>query len=517
MSAIQRREFLKMAGLGAAGLAVPWLAQCAPSDRSDASDQSDQSDKALRSKRPNIVIILSDDLGWGSLNCYGADTKLIRTPNCDRLAREGIRFTDANTPSSVCSPTRYGLLTGRYCWRTPLKHEVLGVGDPLWIEPTRLTIASLLKKHGYHTAAIGKWHLGYGASKPVNYTAKLRPGPQDVGFDYHFGVPSNHGDVTGVFIDNEMVMGLRSSNLNPSGTCYYGGKPFMGLDAPQRNDEEVMSVLTDKAVKWLEQQDSKTPFFLYYTPVTVHEPSTPSAKTKGSSGCGAYGDWIDELDLSVGRILETLDRLKFTDNTLVIFTSDNGGVVISTGGDRPEAKAYEAGLRACGAWRGRKHSVYEGGFRVPFIARWPGKIQPGAVSSETINLVDMLATISALEGDALPLASAGAEDSYNVLPALLGEKPSRPLHPDMVVHSADGNFAIRQGPWKWIEGIAHPATKPGALKARAPEFKPQLYNLADDPEEKNNVIEKNPDIAKRLAELLSKYRQQGYSRAIETR
>ena len=459
--------------------------------------------------RPNIVFILADDLGVGSVNCYHAATNLVRTPNIDRLAHEGRRFTDANTPASVCSPTRYAVLTGRYCWRTPLKHEVLGVGDPLWIETNRLTVASLVKRHGYQTAAIGKWHLGYGPVKPVNYTGPLRPGPQDVGFDYHFGVPSNHGDVTGIYVDNEHVMGLRSTNIVPFGKCYYGGKPFFGIDAPQREDESVMDTLTTKAAAWLEKLDRSKPFFLYFTPVAVHEPATPSVKTKGTSVCGAYGDWIHELDLSVGRILDALDRLKLTDNTLVIFTSDNGGVLISDGGARPEAKAYEAGMRVSGPWRGRKHSIYEGGFRVPYLARWPGKIPAGTVCDETINLVDTLATTAAILGDKLPAASVGAEDSHNVLPALFGEMTTKPLRSGMIVHSADGVFAIRQGPWKWIEGVS---SKPQPPKARAIEFKPQLYNLKDDPAETTDVAAKNPEVVKRLSALLDRYRDGGYSR-----
>lgn len=461
--------------------------------------------------RPNIVFILADDLGVGSVNCYHAGTNLVRTPSIDRLAHEGRRFTDANTPSSVCSPTRYAVLTGRYCWRTPLKHEVLGLGDPLWIETNRLTVASLVKRHGYQTAAIGKWHLGYGPTKPVNYTGTLRPGPQDVGFDYHFGVPSNHGDPSGIFVDNEQVLGLRSTNLAPFGKCYYGGKPFFGIDAPQREDESVMDTLTGKAIAWMEKQDRSQPFFLYFTPVAVHEPATPSVKTKDTSVCGVYGDWIHELDLSVGRILAALDRLKLAENTLVIFTADNGGVLINDSGTRPEAKAYDAGMRVSGPWRGRKHSIYEGGFRVPYIARWPGRIPAGTVCDETINLVDTLATTAALLGEKLPAAGAGAEDSFNVLPAWLGEKTTQPLRPDMIVHSADGVFAIRQGPWKWIEGIS---SKPQPPKARAAEFNPQLYHLKDDPAETNNLSAQHPALVKELAALLERYRDGGYSREL---
>jgi len=264
---MNRRVFLKCAG--AAAVAA-------------SSSQVLRAAEQPAASRPNIVVILADDLGWGSLNCYGAPKKLVRTPNCDRLANEGIRFTDANTPSSVCSPTRYALLTGRYCWRTSLQHEVLGTVAPLHIETSRLTIASLLKKHGYRTAAVGKWHLGYGSSPKCDYTAELTPGPLDIGFDYHFAVPSNHGDNTGVFVENRRVVGLRSNKLDPSryGKTFYGRGSFLGLDAPQRVDEEVMDTLTRKTVAWLEQQEAGKPFFLYFTPVTVHRPVTPSAKSK---------------------------------------------------------------------------------------------------------------------------------------------------------------------------------------------------------------------------------------------
>lgn len=461
-------------------------------------------------ERPNIVFILADDLGWGSVGCYGADPKLVRTPNIDRLAREGRRFTDANTPSSVCSPTRYGVVTGRYCWRTSLQCEVLGVFDPLHIETDRLTVASLAKRQGYQTAAIGKWHLGYGSTKPVDYTAKLRPGPQDIGFDFHFGVPSNHGDVTGVFTDCEGVIGLRSKELKQFGASYYGKAPFLGLDAPQREDERVMDQLTDQAIAWIDKQDRQKPFFLYFTPVAIHEPSTPSAKTKGTSGCGPYGDWTHELDNSVGRILETLERKKLAQNTLVIFTADNGGVLL-TEGNRPEAIAYAAGLRVSGPWRGRKHSIFEGGFRVPFVARWPGKIPAGTVCDETISLVDTLATMAALFGEPLPPAATAAEDSHNVLPAILGQKYDRPLRPDLIVHSADGVFAIRKGPWKWIEGDPAKSSPP---KSRIDEFKPQLYNLITNPAETKDVSGEHPEIVKELSTLLERYRAGGYSREV---
>lgn len=455
--------------------------------------------------RPNIVIILADDLGYGSLNSYGADESHIRTPNIDRLAKQGRQFTDANTPSSVCSPTRYGLLTGRYDWRTNQKHGVINTTDPLHIDTSRSTIASLLKSAGYRTAAIGKWHLGYGTKK-ADFTKQLTPGPLDIGFDYHFAVPQNHGDASGVYVRNRQVVGLRSGRNVPSGKSPYG-RDFMGIDAPQRVDENVMDELTTDAVRWLDKQTANTPFFLYFAPVAIHFPYTPSEKTKGDSGTGLYGDWIHELDLSVGRILDTIDRMKATDETLVIFTSDNGGVLM-TEGTRPEAEAYRAGLRANGHLRGRKHSIYEGGFRVPFLVRWPGRVQPGTVCDETINLIDIYATFAAMINHPMRSGKDVGEDSFNVLPAILGTPHENLLRPSMIVHSPNGNFAIRRGPWKYIEGKPSPTLK---RVPRRDELHAQLYNLQDDPGEQNNVIDEHPDVVTRLASLLDEQRTNGRS------
>jgi arylsulfatase A-like enzyme len=423
---------------------------------------------AAKPKLPNIVLILADDLGYGCLNCYGAETRHVRTPHIDRLAKEGIRFTDANTPSSVCSPTRYAIMTGRFCWRTSAKSGVLNTNAPLHIETTRLTMASMLKRKGYTTAAIGKWHLGYGTTK-VDFTAPLTPGPLDIGFDYHFGVPQNHGDVSGIFVENRAVAGLRSTRLTPGGKTPYGAT-YLGIDAPQRVDDQVMDVLTQHAVDWIAKQKATTPFFLYYTPVAIHEPTTPSAKTKGTSGAGPYGDWIHDLDDSVGAVLKALDDNKLTKDTLVIFTSDNGAVLL-TDGDRPEAVAYRAGMRVNGEWRGRKHSVYQGGFRVPFIVRWPGK----------------------------------------ALPTFYGKKIPKPFRDSMINHSAEGNFSIRQGPWKYIEGKPVPPIARVPAMRRA-EMTPQLYNLKDDPKEQNNLIESHAEVAAKLKDLLITSRSADHTR-----
>lgn len=488
--------------------------------------------------QPNIVVILADDYGYGSAGCYGADPKLVRTPAIDRLAREGRRFTDANTTSSVCSPTRYSLLTGRYCWRTTLTHEVLGTFSPLHIEPGRLNLASLLKAYGYRTAAIGKWHLGYGRSDGsprwrTDYTAELSPGPLDVGFDYHFGVPSNHGDVAGVFVENRFVYGLRSGKIPPGMKlpgpdpdddrfkATYTGEDMerktaqpIAIDAPRRVNDRVMDVLTEKAVRWLEQQKPGAPFFLYFAPVAVHNPISPSRATAGTSAAGPYGDWIHELDRSVGAVLDALDRLGFTQNTLVLFTSDNGGVFKPFITDSLQTKAFQAGLRVNGPLRGGKHNIWEGGFRVPFIVRWPGHAPAVTVCDEMVSLADLLATTAAILGEKLPPADQAAEDSYNILPAILGASYNQPLRPDMIVHSADGVFAIRRGPWKYVEGIPAHDIKPGSRKTRADEFRPQLYNLREDLAETKDLSAQHPQIVRELAALLDRYRDGGFSRKL---
>ena len=488
------------------------------------------------SGKPNIVIILADDLGYGSVGCFGANHELVRTPNIDRLAREGRTFTDANTTSSVCTPTRYSLLTGRYCWRTSLKYETLNTFAPLLIEPGRLNMASMLKAQGYHTAAIGKWHLGYGAGGKapkwrVDYTAELSPGPLELGFDYHFSVPQNHGDVTGVYVENHFVYGLRSGKI-PEGMKLPGPVPDddhfadtyvtelppgrvrkpLEIDAPRRVDDRVMPELTDQAVNWIGQQKPDTPFFLYFTPVAVHEPVTPSNDLKGKSAAGIFGDWIHELDRTVGRVLEALDKQHLSQNTLVIFTSDNGGIFEPGSPKRPEMLAVSAGLAVNGKYRGGKTHVYDGGFKVPFIVRWPGHVPEGTECPQMISLVDVLATTAAITGEKLPSADRGAEDSRSILPALLGKDSASPARSDMVLHSNDGVFAIRKGPWKWIEGIPVKQINPALRKAHAAEFVRQLYNLQDDPGETKDVSAQHPEIVQELEALLRKYRDQGHSR-----
>ncbi len=458
---------------------------------------------------PNIVVILADDYGYGSVGAYGADPALVRTPHLDRLAREGRRFTDAYTPSSVCTPTRYALLTGRYCWRTSLNHGgVANTLDPLLIETTRPTIASLLKKHGYATAVVGKWHLGYGDQPRVDYTKELKPGPLELGFDYQFAVPQNHNDQSRVFVEDHRVVGLRSAKLTP-----VPGK--FGLDAPERDDPKTMGDLTDRAVRWLEKQAGRpAPFFLYFAPVAVHELVTPSAETQGTSKAGPYGDFIHDLDRSVGRIVAALEKQNALENTLIIFTSDNGGVI---GGGRTGASkiAVDSGLKINGALRGGKHDVWEGGFKVPFVVRWPGRVPAGTSSNEMIGVVDIFATVAAIVGETKLDRTTTAPDSINVLPAFLGQTSAQPLRRDLILQSASGVYAIRSGPWKWIDGVplaAQGKKAPATTGPKADQFSPRLVNLRDDPAETRDVAAANPEIVKRLAETLRAHRTQGFSR-----
>lgn len=465
--------------------------------------------RAAAPSAPNIVVILADDFGYGSLGAYGADPALIRTPHLDRLAREGRRFTEAYTPSSVCTPTRYALVTGRYCWRTPLNHGgVANTLDPLLIETTRPTIASLLKRHGYATGFVGKWHLGYGTAPRVDYTQELKPGPLELGFDYQFAVPQNHNDITRVFVENHKVFGLRSTRLAP-----VPGK--LGLDAPERDDPKTMGDLTDRAVAWLDRQAGRpAPFFLYFAPVAVHELVTPSAESRGSSPAGPYGDFIHDLDRSVGRILAALEKGNALENTLVVFTSDNGGVVNPGGKTGANKTAMDAGLKINGTLRGGKHDIWEGGFKVPFLVRWPGRVPAGTTSREMIGVVDLFATLAAVVGETKLDRATTAPDSVNVLPAFLGQQSAQPLRRDLVLQSANGVYAHRRGPWKWIDGVplAPPGKKAPAAGPKADQFRPRLINLADDPGETQDVAAAHPEIARELAETLRLHRAQGFSR-----
>ena len=453
--------------------------------------------------KPNMVIILADDLGYGDISCYGA-TK-IKTPNIDRLAREGMKFTDAHTAASVCSPSRYGLMTGRYPWRLHRK------GNGYNLETGRMTLASLFKMNEYQSAAIGKWHLGY--SKDWN---KLPiTGPLEVGFDYHFGVPQNHNDSARCFIENHDIVGRKPGEA----FRIVNGQDFPDGLAQPRIDDQVDSTLTKKAVRFI-RDNAKQPFFLYFTPCSPHTHVTPAHEFRGTSQAGLLGDYIQELDAHVGVILSTLDELKIADKTLVIFSSDNGATPKDFAGTQntklnlandsgeilrkfktAKADAKILGHVTNGPWHDGKGSPYEGGHRVPFIARWPGRIAPASESDYPICLTSMLATAAEILEVKLP-ENAG-EDSISFLNVLLGKQPSNSRQPIFVQGDTDDNaIAVCSGQWKLI---ASTNSKNEKIQ--------MLYDLSNDPGETNDVSKENPSIVKRLQANLEKARTVGRTRS----
>jgi arylsulfatase A-like enzyme len=441
--------------------------------------------------KPNIVILLADDFGWGSLGCYGAVD--VKTPNIDKLAKEGRKFTQAYAPGSVCSPSRYGLMTGRYYWRTSIKDgEVLAPNSPLHIERNRLTLASLAKSQGYATAIIGKWHLGMTKGGVTDWKKPLSPGPLQVGFDHYFGMAANVSNPPRSFIDDEEI------------SDYTPWKP-----------DHIMETLVKKTTQWIEANKDH-PFFLYYAPNAVHEPVVPNPKFRGSS-YGSYGDFIDELDSSVGQILATLDKLNLSNDTIVIFTSDNGGVIDET--NKNSQTAIKAGLAINGPLKGGKHTEWEGGFREPFIIRWPGKVPAGTLSNQVICLTDMAASIAHIIHATLP--KNNAEDSFDVTRAFFETTQGVAVHNPLILQAADATYCIRVGNWKFIERANVPAydssrTKltiaAAKLKQQIGPQNDELYNLKDDPYETNNVIAQNQSVARDLKLMLINSRDSGYTR-----
>jgi arylsulfatase A-like enzyme len=487
-----------------------------------------ESAPAEAAKKPNIVFIIADDIGYGDLGCYGAT--LVKTPNLDRLARAGCRFTDAHTTASTCTPSRRALLTGTYSWRQAAGSSIAPGDAPLSIRPGSVTLPSLLKQAGYTTGVVGKWHLGLGGEGGPDWNSEIRPGPLEIGFDYGFIIPATGDRVPCVYVENHRVVGLdpkdpiQVSYKEKIGTDPTGRenpdllklKPTHGHDmtivngisrigwmaggkAARWKDEDMADTLTKKSTAFIER--SKQPFFLYLATHDIHVPRVPHPRFKGTSKAGTRGDAIQELDATVGEILDLLDRRNLAENTLVIFTSDNGGV-----NDDGYEDFDPSDHKMNGPLRGKKSTLYEGGHRVPFIARWPGKIQAGSTSDELIALVDMPATFAAMAGADLP--SDAAPDSFNVLPALLGQRHAKPLRDHLVVHNGGtrGPLAVRKGTWKLIPEAPTNARQPAA------RANPQLFNLADDLAEANNLAVKEPDKVKELTALLERIRESGRSR-----
>jgi len=464
--------------------------------------------------RPNIVYVLADDLGYGDVNALNGHGK-IATPNMDRLAAEGMAFTDAHGSASICTPTRYSILTGRYNWRSRLQSGVLAGTAPHLIDPARLTVPALLKQHGYDTAAIGKWHLGMdwvptdssakrfddvGHSAEVwdvDYTKLITNGPNAVGFDYYFGIAASLDMPPFTFIENDHVTAL------PTVEKQWGRRK--GPGAPDFEAVDVLPTLVRKAVSYLDQHAQGARFFLYLPLTSPHTPLVPSPEWQGKSGINAYADFVMETDWALGEVLDALDRDGLTHDTLVIFTSDNGA--------SPAAKFKELAARGHNpsyVFRGRKSDIWDGGHHIPFLVRWPGRVHAGSKSSEIVGLGDLMATCADILGVSLP--DDAAEDSVSILPALLG-RPEQPLHEAMVHHSLTGRFSIRQGHWK-LElcpgsgGLSAPRDQAAASRG-LPAV--QLYDMATDVGERRNVQAAHPDVVERLTQLLERYVATGRS------
>lgn len=482
------------------------------------------------SSDPNIVFILADDLGYGDLSSYGA-TK-VSTPNIDRLAKEGRKFTDAHSPHPVCCPTRYSLMTGRYSWRTWAKTANVWSTDPLLIYDDQYTLPKLLQDAGYETALIGKWHLGYGRPgvpgwddvKGIDYNGKIAPGPLETGFDYYFGVP-HVGQQPHVFIENHHVVGLtpdsqlelvmddrwlhRSSYLERH--MYPPRHHFNGGEGAKYRQQDVALKLTDKALEWLKQStaNEEKPFFLYFAHRNVHGPYAPHERFVGKSEIGVYGDFLLELDWSFGQILDTLDTLGLTRDTLVFFSSDNGGVQM---GHKPATFVNHNGHMTNAPLRGQKTESLEGGHRVPLLARWPGRIKAGSSSGALIALTDTLATLAELLGKELP--EEAAPDSISFLGALLDREPKEPARRILVHDNYRGGYGIRVDDWKllMIQGGGGIGWSPWDNDRSKPNG--QLYNLKADLKELNNLYTQEPERVAAMATLLRTIRNSPSSKRL---
>lgn len=482
-------------------------------------------DARAQSRPPNVVLVLADNLGYGDVAAYNPAGR-IPTPHLNRLARQGLRFTDAHTPSGVCTPTRYGLLTGRYAWRTRLTRGVLwGNGDAL-IEPGRLTIASLLRSRGYYTAAVGKWHLGLGwGVKPgaaadrttnsekaaldwIDYGARIADGPLQHGFDEFFGLPASLDMADYVYVDGDRVVAPPTASLE--------GVPVQlpafyrpGRASPGFRPEQVLADLTSRAVHVVRARArDRQPFFLYLPLTAPHTPVLPTARFAGRTGLGPYGDFVAETDAAIGEVLAALDETGAARDTIVIVTSDNGPAPVANLIADLRARGHDP----AGGWRGAKQDLYEGGHRVPFIVRWPGVVTAGTTSRATVGLVDVLATVADAVG--APLAQPSAEDSVSFLSVLRRPEAAFDRGAALVMHSGNGSFAVRDGRWKLClaagsGGLSAP--RPGSADEQGlPSV--QLYDLDADPGETRNLQAQQPDVVRRLTALLDGSRQRGRSR-----
>lgn len=487
----------------------------------------------LSAKSPNILLILTDDLGYGDLSCYNDQSK-IPTPNIDRLAKQGMRFTDAHSPATVCTPTRYSLMTGHMAFRVPNGGTVFtGAGGPSLIAEDRLTLPEMLREKGYTTAANGKWHIGLTffdkdnqpihqstleAIKRIDYNRPIKGGPLDHGFDSFFGTaccPTT--DWLYAFIDGNRIPVPPSQKIDRTKLPAhpYSEDCRDGFIAPDFHMEEVDLVFLKKSREFLEnhhRQSPDKPFFLFHSTQGVHLPSFAAPQFQGKSQAGPHGDFIHQLDWTVGQLMETLEKLGIAENTIVILTSDNGPEV-DTVIDMRKTHQHD-GARP---WRGVKRDAWEGGHRVPFIVRWPDKIKTGSVSDQLTGLTDVMATLATVVGASLP--NDAAEDGYNMLPAWLGDE--KPIRPHLLMQAFQGKqtLSIRKGDWKYIDHKGSggnkydkkPGLKPYELPESDPDAPAQLYDLNADPGETKNLYSTHPEIAAELKALLESLKSSGRS------
>ncbi len=477
---------------------------------------------------PNIVYLLADDLGYGDIAIYNPQSQ-INTPYVDGLAKQGMRFTDAHTTSSVCTPSRYSLLTGRYPWRSKLEKGVLRGYSRTLIEENVPTVAALLKTKNYQTGVVGKWHLGldwvpedkfadslkpaYNKDKMYGILNEMNPahinfakapvrGPRTEGFDYSFILPASLDMPPYCYLENDRLTEALTSYTpgNKLESGYTG--PFWreGLMSPSFDFYDVLPAFTRKATDFIKKQaGAKNPFFLYFPMPAPHTPWVPGKEFAGKSKAGEYGDYVQEVDDAVGKILKTLDSLGMTDNTLVVFSSDNGPYW-------RENFVQEFHHKAAGEFRGMKGDAFEGGHRVPFIVRYPGKVKPGSVSDASTTLANLMATCSELIGN--PSAKFETEDSYSILPVLLGKSTSINEQPAIVNMSSKGLYDIRKGNWKLILGLGSGGfSVPSEIKPKPGEAIGQLYDLDKDVSETTNLYATHPEKVKELTDLLHKIKK----------
>lgn len=460
-------------------------------------------------KQPNIVFILADDMGYGDVSYFDNNSKL-KTENLDRMAQEGVVFTDAHSSSSVSTPPRYGILTGRYNWRSTLKDNVLYGYDKALIPADRETMASMLRKQGYTTAGIGKWHLGWdwnnidAGKDKVDFSKPVENGPTTRGFDYFYGFCGSLDMAPYVYIENDMPTSLPDRETVNEGKYSWWRKGPTGADFVH---EEVLPNLVDRACNYIkEKAKADQPYFLYLPLPAPHTPILPTEEFRGKSGIGEYGDFVLMVDAMVGKVLQAVKESGEDGNTIVVFTTDNG-CSPAAGIKEMEAQGY----RPNSIYRGHKADLFDGGHRIPCILRWPEGTKPHEVR-QTVCLTDFYATFAAING--YKLMDSEGEDSYNLLPAIVSETEIDPIREATVHHSIDGQFTIRQGDWKLLLSASSGGwSAPTPTDTLALDSLPpiQLYNMKDDPSETTNVEAEHPEIVSRLRALMAKYVREGRS------